>query len=296
MTLDGDPTADSRSRGHIPLRLEHLALGGAVFGVAATVTLIVVLLVTESDALASVALVLAIVTFVTQIIVFVAQSAQATSQMNEAHILHTQTMSTVQKIEAHSRETRAAVGENFDKVLNQALINAKESVPAEEEGSEQREIQEHILREVHKAVSKGRAQMDPTYAPSWGQSDSSKHISFLTSWPSEEGMRRLAIDSLGTLSSSAASELRRFSQDLLKSIRSQIPDGLSAHTDDDGIRELVNKDVITNTGGSHNHGKAQYKLNGFKGRAAARLILSPEPLPESARELFPWLEVVRDEN
>lgn len=297
MTHESARSEDTGGRGHIPLRLEHLAIGGTVFGVAATITLVVVLLATEADALASIALVLAIVTFVSQLIVFVAQSAQAASQTNEAHTLHTQTMATVGKIEAHSRETRAAVGENFDKILNHALINAKESVPTEDvEGDDQRALQQHILSEVHKAVSKGRAQMDPTYSPSWGQSDSSKHVSFLKSWPSNEGMERLAADSLGTLSSSAAGELRRYALDLLKSLQSHIPDGLSAHTDDVGIRELMNKDVIVSTGGSPSHGKAQYRLNGFKGRAAARLVLSPGPVPEVAHDLFPWLGVARDEN
>lgn len=288
---------DNRS-GYVRVGLGALAIGGVVFGVASLIAMLAVLLIRDTDALAAIALVLAIVTFASQIIVYMTQSAEANRQSRAAHELHARTMETSKELEGYARATHAAVAEQFDKVLDRALIAAKEPASGAKTQTKDivdpRRIRDEVLRELSQTFEESRRRLYPSPVSDDRRSLAPRrHLDFLHRWPTERGMRRLANDGLHELTDAAVEQLKRYVVDLEQSVQIGVPDGLTSAPQDPGIRELVNRNLLEAADGMSTGGRIQYRLNGFKGRAAARLLLANEATPSVAVELFPWLPDAR---
>lgn len=120
-----------------------------------------------------------------------------------------------------------------------------------------------------------------------------RHLDFIHSWPSREGMRRLADDGLADLSAAGARRLALQAAALERFLVTGSEEGVAGVPSDRPIQELRDAGLIHALGPPDREGQQLFALRGFKGRASARLLLATNPIPDKADEYFPWLPDAR---
>lgn len=116
-----------------------VAMWCAVAAVAAVVALIAVAVITEADALNTVALYLAVIAFVAQLIMYVAQNESAARQLKQSQDVQRQTSMMLSSIQAQAANMQQLLNEQYDKVITALVERAAavgEGAIAEIEGAE----------------------------------------------------------------------------------------------------------------------------------------------------------------
>lgn len=128
-------SAESKTRPGFTIPWPALTLTLLVVALASLGALIIVATIADADALATVALVLAILAFGAQLIVTAAQTASANEQYRQVNRLYEETRSVLQRIRAQSKMLLANQSDQFNKVLDHVLSpSAIESAVAEARG------------------------------------------------------------------------------------------------------------------------------------------------------------------
>jgi hypothetical protein len=146
----------------VTIRHGAIAFGGAAVGVSCLLALIVVAYVTDSDALSTIALVLAVLSFLVQMIVYVAQAWTTSQQQVRAEQIHADSAIVLARIEALTLSVREA-SETQNKSAQDALIeiasNAASQVGTElaedsgETAPDPVDIQRRVAEEVQKQIA-----------------------------------------------------------------------------------------------------------------------------------------------
>ena len=162
---DRDSLSASVSRangveGSVTVPWRRVAVGSGVLTVAAVGALVVVAAVSDTEALTTIALSLAILSFVIQLIVFISQASTANQALLRSEQINSDTRALLSQLKTSSEGTSALVQTQFDKVLDIALGS-----PSDKTGSEAeiRERLEQSFREVAQASQSlaGPAQARP---------------------------------------------------------------------------------------------------------------------------------------
>lgn len=290
------PRQDRSSDGSLRIQWRTLALGACLVAVALLASA-VVLINTSGDALASVALVLAILAFVIQIITFIADSFGNAQRDREAQRIYTKTRALLARIDEKSRQTNDTVREQYDKLLDRLLVNIKTTVGTEDtrgddsDGSQSARL--GLLAEVREVIDDARRQTGAESAPMRPRSrrrPESNRLGGLSNWPTQSTVNALAADGLNELDQSEIRTLKEFASDWRISAEADLPEGLSElmFQDESAVESLAAKRFL-----KFDESSRLYKLTG-KGKAAARLFTSTSTdIPSYIESAFPWLREAR---
>jgi len=183
------PSADDAShkqrklRSGLTIPWPGLALALAALSLAALGALVIVATIVDADALATVALVLAILAFGAQLIVTAAQTASANEQYRQVNRLYEDTRSVLQRIRTQSKMLLSNQSDQFNKILDHVLSpGAIESAVAEARGETEEpgspnddqpattttdvnEIAKLLRAQADLAFAEDRAKRAPTHTP-----------------------------------------------------------------------------------------------------------------------------------
>jgi hypothetical protein len=119
-----ESTERSASSGSLTVPLKAVAIATSVFGVACLVVLVIATAIDKANALATVALALAILAFTMQLIVFIAQDAGAREQGRRNEELHGLMRELLAEIKEKTAGTQADVRTINDKLLESLLAKS----------------------------------------------------------------------------------------------------------------------------------------------------------------------------
>jgi hypothetical protein len=262
-----------------------------VVALGSLASLVIVAGVREADVLAVVALSLAILAFAIQIIVFMAQASSTSQQVSQAQRVNADTRALLSELQTQTRDTNAALTDQYDKLLDRLLLVAKEAgsdTGASEGGATLAEVQERLLEEIQRSRQiPERAGPRLVLADTRGRSTPPPR-----EWPASSTIRRLEEMGLANLGLAGRTELAAFASDWALSVDRDMPDGLSRDPDSPGIHDLLAMGLVRQPAGSYDD-RAQYFVLTAAGRDAARLLLAPPPVPRNVPSLFPWVPVAR---
>jgi hypothetical protein len=148
-----EPTAPTAS---VSVSLPAISIGAGLVGLSALVALIVVTIVTDTGALETIALVLAILSFSVQIVVYIAQAWTSSQQALRAEQLNTQTRELIGRIEAASEGTTRMLEEQHTRVLNAVIGIATRT--AQEEGADPDEYNRKFTKQLEELQEQFRKQ------------------------------------------------------------------------------------------------------------------------------------------
>lgn len=132
-----------RSRRGLTIPWPALSIGLLIVAVGSLAALVIVATMSDADALATVALVLAILAFASQLIVSAAQTASANEQYRQINRLYEDTRAVLQRIRSQSKMMLANQSDQFNKVLDHVLSPSSiESAVAEVTGESSAGIQD----------------------------------------------------------------------------------------------------------------------------------------------------------
>lgn len=244
---------------------QQIAAGSSVVAVGALASLIIVLALNDSDALATVALSLAIVTFITQILVFIAQT-WTTSQLNA------ETRGFLQELQTSAHGTEKALNTQVDKLTDHILRNF-ESARKRDDGSSAGELRRRVREDVAEVLKSqpplSSAPAGLTPEPAVSDRDQ-RLLDELASFPDEEeGLQSLEV--LKALSPITVSTLRRYGEDERKSREIGGDPGLPLADEHPFSKEAIEAGLLEYD--TQTRGKDWARLT-EKGRQVARLLVS----------------------
>lgn len=281
-----------REGGTLRLQWRTIALGSCLVAVALLASAIV-LINTSGDALASVALVLAILAFVIQIVTFIADSFGNAQRDREAQRIYAKTRALLARIDEKTRQTNDTVREQYDKLLDRLLLNIKTSVSSEPEGGDDdlpQSARFELLADVRAAIEDARNQARPP-EPRIRQGAGTATTSF-ERWPPEQTIRALVRDGINNLAPPERKVLSDFATDWRRSVEVHVPQGLpdSAIDDQNALHSLEEQKFLR-----FDPDSGFYRLSG-KGRAAARLFTPQgDRVPEYISTAIPWVAAARSD-
>jgi hypothetical protein len=255
----------------------QIAATATVLAIGGLTGLVIVAALKQDDALATVALSLAIITFVTQILVFIAQT-WTTSQLNA------ETRGFLEQLKTSTHGTEKAVNTQVDKLTNH-LISTFESLRKRDYGSGDSDLRESVREEVADVLSSTQNVSIQTVSGSSVASISSANervIDELLSWPNEEeGQEYLRL--LRTLSPIAVANIRMLADDELRSRQAGTEPGLPVAADHPFSEEIIGAGLAEYVPSPENPTDQWVRLTNM-GRQVARLMMGAENPPGWLRD------------
>ncbi len=280
---EAEQTPSQRSADiRLPYRTIAIASGG--ISVACLTTLVIVVTITGADALASIALVLAVLAFVIQIIVFVVDSFSSARRDREASAINANTVTLLARIEEKSNATNQVVREQAGKLLDNLMarqaIAAKDEEPGAPITEARLEAINDLRSEFNRVAGPPREASGPDSRP-----PTARRVNALENWPSRDPTIERELEAL---SSDARRTLVQFAIDVLDSYERGLPEGLYFTASELQIsHELRRARFVRRT----ELDSDAYKLAG-RGLAAVRFLVAPDPIPEAFAG-WEWLPEAR---
>jgi hypothetical protein len=247
----------------------QITAGALVVAVAALTTLIVVGSINHVDALATIALALAVVTFVTQIVVFIAQT-WTTSQLNA------ETRAFLQELQSSAHGTERALNNHVNK-LTDRLLGTLEAPRKEAESGV--DLRERVREDVEEALSTRAPQVTDVTAGSSrkASAEDQRVLEDLLTYPSEaEGVESLKL--LTQLSPMTVAVLRTFAEDERVNREGGTTPRLYLHPDHPFAEEAIDAGLLEYVGEDRRWARLTEK-----GRQACRLLLGQANPPDWLR-------------
>jgi len=251
----------------------QLATAASILATGSLASLIIVLALKDTDALATVALSLAIVTFITQILVFVAQT-WTTSQLNA------ETRGFLQELQTSAHGTEKALNAQVDK-LTDHLLHSFESARKREDLSAGPGLRERVREDVAEALSVTRPLVTDVAASDSrvGASREDRRIAEeLITFPAEEEGVEL-LKALRSLSPITVANLRAFAEDERVSRQLGGEPGLHLASDHPFSKEAIEAGLLEYDPSDHEWARLTEK-----GRQIARLFLGLGDPPSWMRQ------------
>jgi hypothetical protein len=249
-----------------------LGWAGMTFGAVCLVGLIAVVALKHSDALASIALVLAIAAFIVQIIVSALQNAASRAAEAASRGLNFETNKALEQIKANAAANQEILARQFDTLLD-ALVKGRDAGLGQKSetngGSSSQPEAPTDFRSLGRRVSLGPSQSDM------------RILEMLRSFPDDEEARQL-LKHFDRLSPAAAALLDRYAEDELQSREAGAEPGLAASE-----APVVSKARATLLDESllESRGDEYFSLTD-QGRQVARLLRATGDPPPSVAEAF----------
>jgi hypothetical protein len=246
--------------------------------------LVVVASVKKADVLATVALALAVLAFVIQILVFVAQTWAASQQTAQSQAVNADTRALLSELQTQTRDTNSVLTNQYNKLLDRVLLETKDELGSvvPEETAELRELLTNVVERLR-----------PTATPQSSPRPSTTPAN-LRIWPSKRTIEALKDSGLDELSEPGKRLLKRFAEDLVKSVEGGIIDGLGVERDDPVLHELLTGQYLKRANADSGDETLLLAQLTPKGRAAAKLFNAWEPIPASVQSAFPWITDLRE--
>lgn len=298
-----EPTAQSTTVQKYSLSPRRVAMFAVAFTAASLTALAVVASVEGAEALATIALVLAIVAFTIQIFLFVVQSQAATEQRVRSEQLNTQTQALLVEVRATAQATQAMLSQQFNQLLQAFVTGAAQT--AEETKFDPASFERRLLANIRTAAqppgtgtgqaggqatgtdSAERAIERPSPARSQreraGQLRTrNERPQRLSTFPSDEDGRSAA-DLLRKMQPNDRKRLKQLAEDELQATKIGAYVGIAPGDEDDPLREanLVTSARVDTGGGS----RVVTRLTD-EGVSAARLLTALGEIPAWARGLI----------
>lgn len=257
----------------------QFAAAATVLAIGGLAALVIVASLKGSDALATVALSLAIIAFVTQILVFIAQT-WTTSQLNA------ETRGFLESLKASAHGTEKAVNTQVDKLTN-SLLSIVESLRKQEPGSGDADLRQTVRSDVVDALVSTQATLDTVTAPDVVapqiSANDQRVIDELLSIPDEEeGLELLNI--LRDLSPITVANIRMLADDELRSRQLGTEPGLPLAADHPFTKKAVDAGLAEYVLSDGDDSGDQWARLTDKGRQVARLMLGAGDPPAWLRE------------
>lgn len=277
----------------------------AVAVTAASLTaLAVVASVEGAEALATIALVLAIVAFTIQIFLFVVQSQAASEQRVRSEQLNTQTQALLVEVRATAQATQAMLSQQFNQLLQAFVTGAAQT--AEETKFDPASFERRLLANIRTAAqppgtgaaSQAGGQATGTdgperaierVGPSRAQRERVARLRTrnerperLKTFPSDEDGRSAA-DLLRNLQPNERKRLRQLAEDEITATEAGAYVGLSKRPEDDSLRE---RSLVTSARVNTGEGLTVVTRLTDEGVAAARLLTAVGEIPTWARDVI----------
>jgi hypothetical protein len=272
-------------------------------GAASLTALAVVASVEGAEALATIALVLAIVAFTIQIFLFVVQSQAASEQRVRSEQLNTQTRALLAEVRTTAQATQAMVSQQFNQLLQAFVTGAAQT--AEETKFDPASFERRLMANIRAAAQSpgtGAGQTSVPVAgtdspervverPSLGRAQRERVTRLrarnerperLKSFPSEEDGRPAA-DLLRKLDPDGRRRLKRLGEDELHATASGAYVGISPTDEDDALREL---NLVTSARVQAGGGRIVVTRLTDDGVSAARLLTALGEIPNWAQDLI----------
>lgn len=221
------------SASHAGWRL--IGIAGALFGLICVVGLIAAIALKNADALADIALVLAIAAFLVQMVVSAMQNSSSRQSAAESQRLNFETNAALEEIKASAKASQEVLSSQFDSLL-QALIRRDGGGKGGKGGEDGPNLAAYDLARRNLRTN--------------GSAEDLRAISELQSWPAEEhGVPALL--TLRSLTPNAVASLERFRRDEISSRQSGALVGLPRNESPVGnvySDELLRKGLIEEDG------------------------------------------------
>lgn len=270
-----DLTSNGRSSRRWWQRIE---VWGVVVAVSAAAALIVVISTRDVDALAAIALALAVFTFISQVILMIADLNESNRRDRDVMSVNSQTRELLARIEGQTSSTERLVHEQFGKVVDQLIIVAKPL-------ADQPETEENA--QIVAALETLRTQ---AVAPIYDQAQGATHSYIVTTWPNEMTVAQLVGGGIRDLDELAYPLLDILAMDVISAYQRKQPEGrvLNMPQYAGAARELIEKGYAREDGVA--------LILTMKGLQAASLINKQGSPPEYVLQQWPELLSVRSKS
>jgi hypothetical protein len=296
-----EPTAQSSTVEKYSLSPRRVAMFAVAVAAACLTALAVVSSVEGAEALATIALVLAIVAFTIQIFLFVVQSQAASEQRVRSEQLNTQTRALLAEVRTTAQATQAMVSQQFNQLLQAFVTGAAKT--AEETKFDPASFERRLLENIRTAAQPASAGGSQVHVPV-GAADQSQRVverpnqgraqrervvrrirnerpeRLKTFPPEEEG--RTAAELLRRLEPGERIRLKDLAEDELHAVRAGAFVGLPASEADDALRKL---NLVTSARVDAGNRNVVVTRLTDEGVTAARLLTALGDIPEWARDL-----------
>ena len=257
-----------------------------------------------AEALATIALVLAIVAFTIQIFLFVVQSQAATEQRVRSEQLNTQTQALLVEVRATAQATQAMLSQQFNQLLQAFVTGAAQT--AEETKFDPASFERRLLANIRTAAqpsgtgtgarrvvklpaptaqrgrSSVRALLDPKGSGPGQLRTRNERPQRLRTFPSDEDGHSAA-DLLRKLKPDERKRLKQLAEDELHATKIGAYVGIAPADEDDPLREA---NLVTSARVDIGGGSTVVTRLTDKGVSAARLLTALGEIPAWARDLI----------
>lgn len=299
-----DPDAPQKVR--VELAPWVVLLGSGVIGFGSLIALAIVASVRGSEALATIALALAIVSFGIQILVFIVQGRFSILQMVRTEQLYRETSGLLVEVRTAARSTQDFIGNQFTDLLN-AFVRAGEKT-AEETKMDPNEFSRLLMQNIRQTSSvpsesaPGGSATEARGGPGEPASQSEtpprrvvrrppplsevakERLAELDQMPPEDRGRK-ELEELGALSYPARDRLKNYAEDEVRSLRRRTLVGMTGSADSFD-RELVGLGVVSEFRTTAADGVRTIWRLTDKGKKIVPLFTAPGEVPNYVNEFL----------
>jgi hypothetical protein len=286
----------------LSLSWRTVAVISAVAAVASLTTLAVVAGLGNADALATVALALAIVSLVSQLIVFIAQTESGARQAEHGDEIYRDTKALLSGLDVSARMTSQMVSGQFDKLLERVLATSNATVEAVVATGGELDVdslKEQLSADIRRTVNSARSfALGHEGSQNTTQETPTDPHGVLSRWPNTDVVEALASEGVGTLSEPASAALEQLAREYVEALKQpSVSFEFQMASDEPGAAELVTLGLLRPSRGTPRPAApgVVYRLTA-KGRVAIRLFTAELPVPEYVASAFPWIVSRRSED
>lgn len=280
------PDSEKQESAYGRFSWRYAAILSSLVSVAALTTVLILVATTDADALSSVALILAVLAFIIQIIVFIVDFSLNVQRDKEARELNNATLSLLRQIETKTDSTNDIVQQQMQRVFEKFVLDVKADGGVQDQST----LLETLRENFEEQLASSRSQGAPT---SNSQADGARPVSparrrRAETWPSLGTVVTLKRHGIEELDNAALAAIRSLGNDVLLSADAGVIEGISLHEfAEPTIEGLRERGFIRG-----DRGLGIWVLTA-KGFDLARLLIAPDPIPDSISEALPWLQTAR---
>lgn len=216
------PSRGPRASAVISLSWSGIAFGAGALALASTSSLAIVTTLSHVNALATIALALAILSFIIQIGLFVAQSWTSGQQVLHSEELNSDTRAILAEVRENARGTNRLISDQFERVLTHLLETTKRTVNESIKGPEAERLNARLDRELRNTLRK-QISADPFPFSRELSARERDRLRLLQTVPVDSAERAASDAVLGSLSPAATVDLGALAKDEISNLEGGFP-------------------------------------------------------------------------